>query len=46
MIIEKVDNIKDTIECDKLLTKLVDNERKYDIKSDYIVKRHFYKKDI
>ena len=43
MIIKKVDNIKDAIECDKLLTKLINNERKYDIniKSDYIVNKYF-----
>ena len=43
MIIKKVDNIKDAIECDKLLTKLINSERKYDtnIKSDYIVNKYF-----
>ena len=43
MIIKKVDNINDAIECNKLLTKLVNSERKYDtnIKSDYIVNRYF-----
>jgi ribosomal protein S18 acetylase RimI-like enzyme len=43
MIIKKVDNIKDAIECNKLLTNLINNERKYDtnIKSDYIVNKYF-----
>lgn len=43
MIIKKVDNIKDAIECDNLLTKLINNERKYDtnIKSDYIANKYF-----
>lgn len=43
MIIKKVDNINDAIKSNKLLTKLVKNERKYDtnIKSDYIVNNYF-----
>lgn len=43
MIIKKVDTINEAIECDKLLTKLVNTERKYDtnIKTDYIVHKYF-----
>ena len=43
MIIKKVDNINDTIECNKLLTKLVNSEKMYDInvKSDYTVNEYF-----
>lgn len=45
MIIKKVDNINDAIECDKLVTKLVNSESKYDtnMKSDYVVKNYFEK---
>ena len=43
MIIKRVDNINDAKECNKLLTKLVHSESKYDanIKSDYIVNNYF-----
>jgi ribosomal protein S18 acetylase RimI-like enzyme len=43
MIIKKVDNIEEAIECNKLLTKLVNSERNYDanLKSDYIVTNYF-----
>ena len=43
MIIKRVDNKEEAIECDKLLTKLVGNERNYDsnISEDYIVNGYF-----
>ena len=43
MIIKKVDNIIDAIECNKLLNKLIENESKYDknIKSNYIINEYF-----
>ena len=43
MIIKKVDNIEEAIECNKLLTKLVKSESKYDtnLKSDYAVTNYF-----
>ena len=43
MIIKRVDNKEDAIECDKLLTKLVNNERNYDrnISKDYVVNGYF-----
>jgi len=45
MIIKKVDNIIDAIECNKLLNKLIENESKYDknIKSNYIINEYFEK---
>ena len=43
MIIEKVNNKEDAIKCDELLTKLINDERKYNtnIKEDYRVKEYF-----
>ena len=43
MIIKKVDNTEDANECNKLVTKLVNSESKYDnnLRSDYIVKNYF-----
>lgn len=43
MIIKKVDNINDAIECNKLLTKLVNSEKRYDlnVKNNYTVKEYF-----
>ena len=45
MIIRRVDNIDEAIECNKLLTKLVNSEKRYDInvKSDYTVNEYFEK---
>ena len=43
MIIKKVDNINDALECNKLLTKLVNSEKRYDlnVKNNYTVKEYF-----
>lgn len=46
MIIETVKTKAEAIECDKLLTKLIISESKYDsnLKKDYIVKNYFENK--
>lgn len=43
MIIKEVDKVEEAIECDKLLTKLINNEKKYNknIKDNYIVNNYF-----
>lgn len=43
MVIKKVDNEIDADICDKLLTKLIDDEKKYNdsIKDNYVVKDYF-----
>lgn len=43
MIIKKVDNTEEASICDNLLTKLINDEKKYNdnLKEDYIVKDYF-----